>query len=65
MNNALVNTGIGYPVHGWSQGVCGGGPVPYNPTPWWFWGGIALVILASGTKGKARARKTVRMRRAK
>ena len=51
MNNALVNTATGYPVHGWAQGVCGGS-VPYNPTPWWFWTGlVAAVVMGNRKKG--------------
>ena len=56
MDNALVNNGVGYPVHGWSQGVCGGGEgsVPYNPTPWWFWAGIVLAVMAGNKQKRAR-----------
>ena len=50
MNNALINTSVGYPVHGWSQGVCGT-PVENNPTPWWFWVALAVVTIG-GRKGR-------------
>lgn len=56
MNNALVNTSVGYPVHGWAQGVCGGGPVPYNPIPWWFWVGLGIAVFSGNAQKRRRSK---------